>query len=82
MIRDQATGVPPWKKGSELMGKGKQGDFIKHAQGVQLQAEDETTLQVGRAYRKVNARHKNVFKRVMLNLYVAGKNIPFFKISQ
>lgn len=61
------------------MGKGEQGDFIKHTHGVPLTADGETTLQVGRAHKKVNRRHKNVFKRVMLNLYVARKIYHFLR---
>lgn len=61
------------------MGKGEQGDFIKHTHGVPLTADGETTLQVGRAHEKVNRRHKNVFKRVMLNLYVARKIYHFLR---
>lgn len=29
VIRDWATGVPPWKEGSELRGKGEKGDFYE-----------------------------------------------------
>lgn len=79
MIRDQATGVPAWKEGSGLTGKGEQADFIKHTRGGQLTADEETILQVGRAHKKVDRRHKNVFKRVMLNLYVARKRYHFLR---